>query len=166
MATPNSIFKIHYEAKNFETGLTDVVAYVKKPNGVVSGLMPMTENSAPFNGTYGVDYQVLLSDPHGEYIGIAVSPTNGIKSSFRFSVSESGTVSGGGSCDESVEIDVSVNVVDLLLANADQIVLQVLPSQIALQATETKEVSLLSKMETVNFESKLQTVKLEIDCEH
>lgn len=81
LATP---YRIVYQAKNFTTGVTGVVAFVMKPNNAMAGPFPMTEMASPFLGNYYCDFFTTSSDPQGEYLEMIFSPNEGIKSSKKF----------------------------------------------------------------------------------
>lgn len=70
-------YKIVYAAKNFASGLTNVVARVEKPNGTYIGLFPLIEDVDSFYaGTYYFNLVLSNSDLEGEYTVIIVEPTS------------------------------------------------------------------------------------------
>lgn len=79
-------YRVFYEAKNFRTGLTDIVGLVSKPNSSMQGPYAMTELTGAFAGIYFFDYHTSEGDPEGEYLALVISPTDGIKDSKRISL--------------------------------------------------------------------------------
>lgn len=64
-----------YSAKNLQTGLTDIKAYVRKPDGVIVGPIALTEMSnINFKGFYTFNFETLETDDFGIYTGVIVSP--------------------------------------------------------------------------------------------
>ena len=63
-------YRVGYIAKNFQTGLTNIVGAVFYPNGTVGGAATLTEMPAPFLGCYYFDFNTTTSDPEGEYFAI------------------------------------------------------------------------------------------------
>ena len=61
-------YKFFYSARNFVSGLTDIIALVKKPDGSTHGTFPLTELSGSlFFGTYFFDLTTIQADLSGEY---------------------------------------------------------------------------------------------------
>tara|TARA_Y100000310_G_scaffold243676_1_gene248244 strand:- start:17606 stop:18082 length:477 start_codon:yes stop_codon:yes gene_type:complete len=72
--------KVLYEAKNQRTGLTDVEAFVTKPDG--SALLPIALSelgTGVLSGFYLLEIPTSDSDPEGDWIIIINSPTEGHK---------------------------------------------------------------------------------------
>lgn len=77
-------YTVVYEAKNFLSGLINIVAMVRKPNGVVSGPFVLTEMPAPFTGRYSFDFLSNLTDPEGAYIVMISSASENIQITTKF----------------------------------------------------------------------------------
>lgn len=72
--------KVLYEAKNQRAGLTDVQAFVTKPDG--SALLPIALSELGVgisSGFYSFELPTSESDPEGDWIIIINSPTEGHK---------------------------------------------------------------------------------------
>lgn len=90
-------YRIIYEAKDLRSGLVDVFARIRKPNGVWIGPFPLTEESDPsMAGIYTYNLSTALADPEGEWYGHIDSPTEnhrvGIRISFSRSSGSGGTI--------------------------------------------------------------------------
>lgn len=86
MAVLGTPCRVVYESKDFRTGLTDVVAVVKKSNNSNAGPYPMAEMPSPFQGRYYFDLITTTSDPAGEWTVLIVSPTDGIQTTKELSL--------------------------------------------------------------------------------
>lgn len=87
MANLGTPYRIYYEAKGLQSGLTDVRAVIVKPNSVLAGVFPMTELPfASFQGVYYCDLITSPGDPAGEWVGSIYSPTQNIRSTLRISM--------------------------------------------------------------------------------
>lgn len=86
MAYLGTPFEISYLAKGFRTGLTNVVAYVRKPDTTVVGPLTLVEGTGVFVGQYFTSFISQLSDPQGEYFATILSPTESNKDSLRISL--------------------------------------------------------------------------------
>lgn len=88
-------YQLAYEAKNFRSGLTDIIAMVVKPNGAVVGPVSLTEFVAMgFQGLYGYSFVTQLNDPEGEYLASIISPTENIRDFHRFTLDQRPAASG------------------------------------------------------------------------
>jgi hypothetical protein len=68
-------YRVVYAAKFLQTGLTNIVAKVQKPNGAYIGLFPMIELSDPFFiGVYYFTLNLLVTEPEGEYVVSVYEP--------------------------------------------------------------------------------------------
>jgi hypothetical protein len=98
MATLGLAERIEYEAINQATGLTNIVAYVTRPDLVVTGPYPMVEFQSPFfKGIYYFDYVTTESFPVGNYLFVVSSPTEGTRPPRTLRFDAPITVTGGGS---------------------------------------------------------------------
>lgn len=68
-------FTLSYSARNYRSGLTNVIALVIKPNGSIAGPYQMSEAAAPFGGRYYAQFLTSTSDPEGEYLAEIFSPS-------------------------------------------------------------------------------------------
>ena len=87
MAYLGTPYRVTYEAKYLRSGLTDVKAFVVKPDSTVAGLFSLAE--MPFTtlrGLYTYDLMTSENDPEGEWIGIILSPSENVKTAFRISL--------------------------------------------------------------------------------
>lgn len=77
--------RITYTAKNLQSGLTDLTAYVLKPNGSRLGPFDVDEyGDANFKGFYFFDFITSkTTDAFGTYTGVIISPTEGHRSAFK-----------------------------------------------------------------------------------
>lgn len=77
--------KVVYTAKQLTTGLTDIKAYVMKPNGDIVGPFPLLEvDDNNFEGIYTFSFHTdSVNDEHGVYVGIIVSPSENHRTSFK-----------------------------------------------------------------------------------
>jgi hypothetical protein len=76
LATLGQPERIYYTSKNFVSGYTDIVAFVKKPNNATAGPYPLVDSAENlFKGFYYFDLMTSLADPAGEWIISIVSPT-------------------------------------------------------------------------------------------
>jgi hypothetical protein len=72
--------RVLYEAKNQRSGLTDVQAFVTKPDGSALLTIALNELGAGIgSGFYFFELQSSVSDPEGDWIIIINSPTEGHK---------------------------------------------------------------------------------------
>lgn len=73
--------RLVYFSKEALSGLTDVVAFIVKPDGTEVGPLPMTEFPGPnFSGAYFVNFNTdVQTDENGTYVWVAISPTEGHK---------------------------------------------------------------------------------------
>lgn len=77
-------YKISYTAKNFASGLTNIVARVEKPNGTYIGLFPLIEEVDSFYaGSYYFNLVLSNADLEGEYTVSIVEPTSGHREIFK-----------------------------------------------------------------------------------
>ena len=79
-------YRIIYEARNFTTGLSNVQAFVLKPNLTSIGPFMLTELPSVFGGRYYFDLMTGPTDPTGEYIAAIFSPAEGIQTTHRVSL--------------------------------------------------------------------------------
>ena len=79
-------FRVVYESKSFRQGLTNVVAFVIKPNNSIAGPYPMTEFPSPFLGRYFFDFITNSLDPEGEYFVAIYSPSDSTTTTKRVSL--------------------------------------------------------------------------------
>lgn len=90
-------YKVVYAAKNFVTGLTNIVARVEKPNGTYIGLFPLIESGdAFFTGIYSFDLNLSALNPEGEYTIVIIEPTSGHKDVRKVTMELDGAGGGGG----------------------------------------------------------------------
>jgi hypothetical protein len=75
-----------YESRGFQQGLTNIIAYVLKPNGVTAGPYALAEGAVPFAGVYMFTYLSQYVDPQGEYAVVIYSPSEGIRVHYRMSL--------------------------------------------------------------------------------
>jgi len=114
MATLGLAERIVYEAQDQTTSLTDLTAYVTKPDLSVSGPYPLVEFASPFfKGLYFFDYVTTQSFPVGDYLFVVSSPTEGVRPPQKVRFDAPVTVSGSGSGGSVTNI-VSAVQVDLL----------------------------------------------------
>ena len=85
MAILGTPHRIVYAARGLAVGLVGVSARIKRPNQteVILALAPMS--GADFAGLYYADLITTEDQPAGEWIGVVVSPQEGIRSPFRVS---------------------------------------------------------------------------------
>jgi len=70
--------RITYISKSLVSGLTDIKAYVIKPDLTRVGPFLLSELAdSKFSGFYFFDYVTLAADAPGEYIGVVDSPSEG-----------------------------------------------------------------------------------------
>jgi hypothetical protein len=70
-------YKFFYSARNFTSGLTDIIALVKKPDGSAKGTYSLSELSGSlFVGTYYFDLPTTQNEPEGEYSVIIYEQTS------------------------------------------------------------------------------------------
>ena len=75
-ATLGTPYRSYYLSKNYVSGLTGIYAQVRKPDGSIAGNFPLVESSGTmYAGTYWFDLYTLSSDPAGEWLVMAYSPT-------------------------------------------------------------------------------------------
>ena len=62
-------YRFFYSAKNYATGLSNIIAQVKKPNGSFHGNYTLLEfTGGLFDGSYYFDIPSTQNDPEGEYV--------------------------------------------------------------------------------------------------
>lgn len=86
MAHLGTPYRVIYESKDLRPGLTDVKAFIVKPDSSVAGVFTFAE--MPFQsmaGIYAFDLMTSLDDVEGEWVGMIHSPSEGNKSPFRVS---------------------------------------------------------------------------------
>lgn len=80
-------YRLIYEAKSLRSGLNDVKAFIVKPDSTVAGIFAMAEVPlVTFQGVYVYDLMTSNNDPEGEWLGIFLSPSEGVKYTFRISL--------------------------------------------------------------------------------
>lgn len=80
-------YRLAYEAKNFTSGLSNIIAVVLRPDGSFGSAMSMAELTAPgFAGIYAAQYASSTSDPEGEYLAVVISPTDNVRDVHRFTL--------------------------------------------------------------------------------
>lgn len=87
MAYLGTPYRVIYESKDLRPGLTDVKAFIVKPDSSVAGVFTFAE--MPFQsmaGIYVFDLMTSLNDVEGEWMGMIHSPSEGNKSPFRISM--------------------------------------------------------------------------------
>lgn len=73
-------YKILYSSRNFVSGLTDIIAQVKKPDGSLHANYSLLEISGTmFQGTYSFDLASTQNDTKGEYSVVIEEQTSGTK---------------------------------------------------------------------------------------
>ena len=92
MSSPGVLGQAHritYISKNLVPGLTDIKAYVLKPDLTRVGPFDLTEvNDPQFAGFYIFDFVTTTSDSPGEYVGVVTSPSEkGHRTSFKINYS-------------------------------------------------------------------------------
>lgn len=93
-------FKITYTARNFVSGLTGIIATVRRPDGLKVGPVPMTEIAdSEFSGVYEAIFPTTVGDPQGDYVVVVKEGT--YKSHSKVSLFRN--EGGGGSTPESSE---------------------------------------------------------------
>lgn len=100
--------RIVYQAKNSLSGLTDIIARVFKPDGSQAGNYPLIAISGVhFSGFYYFDYITSVGDDLGDYIGVVISPTEGIKTPFKINYDGkiSDSIGGSGSVEDVVSME-------------------------------------------------------------
>ena len=86
MAFLGTPYRVLYQSKNSRAGLTDVKAFVVKPDNSVAGLFTLTEYGfQSLAGVYYVDLMTSLNDVEGEWTAMIHSPSEGIKYPSRIS---------------------------------------------------------------------------------
>jgi len=91
-------YKIIYHAKDLTTGLSNIEATVRKPDGSSLGPLTLAEETVPgMTGIYSVSFSTALSDPEGEWYGIIDSQDESHRAPFRISFTKptAGTVQDG-----------------------------------------------------------------------
>lgn len=84
MALLGVSFRIMYQSKNHVSGLIDVSAKIKRPDGVVIGPLVLTEVAdTDFEGSYTATYTPAETDPEGNYIVALKSPSEGNHKDFK-----------------------------------------------------------------------------------
>ena len=84
MANLGTPERIYFQAKDFESGLTDITAYVTYANSSVAGPFLLSELSdIKFKGFYYFDFPTLITDPFGNYLGIIKSPSQDLQIPFK-----------------------------------------------------------------------------------
>ena len=73
-------YRFFYSARNYVTGLSDILAQVKKPDGSLHGNYTLSEfTGGLFDGTYYFNILSTQNDPAGEYTVAIVEQTSGHK---------------------------------------------------------------------------------------
>lgn len=88
-----------WETKGFNkglgtSGLTNIVAMVRKPNNATAGIYNLLEMAAPFSGMYYYDFLTTTSDPAGRYVAMIVSPTEQLQDTHPFEMENPVSLSG------------------------------------------------------------------------
>ena len=92
-------FKITYTARNFVSGLTGIIATVRRPDGLKVGPVSLVEIAdSEFQGVYEASFPTTVGDPQGDYV-VVVKEGN-YKSHSKISLFRN---EGGGSSIESPE---------------------------------------------------------------
>ena len=95
-------YRLAWEGKFFRTGLTDVSVNILRPDGSLSGPISLSE-SGDFPGLYLANYGSTLLDPEGEYLATVTSPTEGLRDTHRFTLSQRPTGGGNSASPETLE---------------------------------------------------------------
>lgn len=135
-------YRLGYQSKNFRTGLTDVVAFVLKPNNSMAGPFPMVEGTSPFNGNYFADFFTSNADPEGEYVECIVSPTEGLKDTKKFGMylSLSSDIAALTALITEMEADIATITSDIAEINAMLVTLTEIISSISTDLTELEAI--------------------------
>ena len=159
-------YRILYEAKNLQTGLSNISATLRRPDGVKIGPVNLTEEGfSELLGNYAYDLTISANAPVGEWTGTILSSDEGIKSSFRFSVSDdSGSSSSAGDTEEQVDLLVDGSIVMLKIEDPEIIFLKVETEAIDLKVEES-EVNLSVQSEEIKLEIDSVSVQFDVDCE-
>lgn len=75
-----------YEAARFRSGLTNVQAFILKPDGSLAGPFLLRELPSVFAGRYFFDFFTGPTDSEGEYFASIFSPTENIQTTVRISL--------------------------------------------------------------------------------
>jgi len=103
-------YPIIYQAKNLQSGLTNITVKIIRPDNSVLGTFQMSEMTAQgMNGVYKYDLNTLSSDLKGEWLGNVDSPTEAYKVALRINF-DSPNIAGG-------IVDTSVKVPILFVKN-------------------------------------------------
>ena len=91
MATLGVPYTLMYQSRG-NSGLTNIVAFVRKPDNSVAGAFLMTEGAGAFLGCYFTDFYSSTTDPEGQYFARIFSPSEGgITDSVRFELIKEGS---------------------------------------------------------------------------
>lgn len=119
-------YRVLYEAKNLSTGLDNIFATIRRPDGVKVGPVQLSEEIIPeLLGNYSYDLLIPTNAPVGEWTGTIFSTDENVKSSFRFSVQDesSGSVSGASNDDDAIlviennSVSIDVEKIELVEVN-------------------------------------------------
>jgi hypothetical protein len=79
-------YRVTYQSRSFQVGLSDIVSTVLKPNGNVVGVFRLVEFPSPMKGRYYFDFLTSANDTEGEYFAAIFSPSEGIQDTLRISL--------------------------------------------------------------------------------
>ena len=114
MAILGQAYPLSYYAKNGKTGLTNVTAKAKLPDGSFEGPFILSEETEPgFEGFYTVNYSTASNGLEGQYLFVIYEPSSGHKN-FHRAMFENISSSGGGA------VDLKRNGFTEIVVNKDQ----------------------------------------------
>jgi hypothetical protein len=76
-------YRVVYESTGFKSGLTNIVAFILKPDLNISGPHQMIEMPSVFAGRYFFDFITGVGDPEGEYVAAIYSPSENLETTVR-----------------------------------------------------------------------------------
>lgn len=160
-------YRVVYETKNLVSGIDNIFATIKKPDGNKIGPFQLVEEViAELVGTYSIEIPIPSNAPIGEWTGLVISIDEGIKSGFRFSVTDlDGGGSGDGVCEDDVDLIIDTSEIDLNIQSVSDIDLIIDATTVTLSIDPVSEVQLSANTDGVELSIEEQIIDLEIGCE-
>lgn len=159
-------YRVVYESKDLVSGVDNIFAIIKRPDGVKVGPIQLSEEViTELAGTYSVEILIPTNAPIGEWSGVVYSMDEALKSAFRFSVTDG--LGGGVSssdCEEEVDLIIDTSSADLTIEEHGDIDLIITSREVSLSVYDD-EIGLVVTSEEVDLKIDDVSVDLDVNCE-
>lgn len=160
-------YRVFYESSKRDSGISNITATIKRPDGVKVGPLSLTEEILPeFFGTYSVEYTIPTNAPLGEWTGIVESPEEGVKSGFRFSVESDSSSSGViESSEDEVDLVIDESPVFINVEELSSVDLEIDNKEAVLTVEKDQEIDLIIPSNDIILKTDIDEIVFNVDCE-